>query len=313
MMTEISPNFQKFKTKDASSYDSVTDEFDRFTERLSIPLVTRMISLAQLAASHQILDIGTGTGIVALHAAQKIGTEGKVIGVDLSDKMLERAKLKALRAGLNCCVEFRRMDAEALDLENCTFDTVFSLFALLHFPNPLSALKEMLRVLRPGGRLVLAIGSSAPLLSLTGLSHIVRRLPGVLHKLRGKELTAPRFLNSLVEKHFPEPDEPEETALAAAESNRTQVVLDLVGKTEFTNVRSHWEGHRTALETPEEFWDLQRTFSSIARKRLSRVSADKVDALREEFLDTCRKVQSRGGKLVYPYAALFIAAERPSA
>jgi len=238
-MREISSDYQKFKTRDAASYDYVTDEFDRFTNRLSIPLVNRMISLAQPAASHQILDIGTGTGIVALHVAQKISKEGKVLGVDLSDKMLERARLKILRAGLSGLVEFRRMDAEALDLENCTFDIVLSLFALLHFPNPLSALKEMLRILRPGGRLVVAIGSGPPLFSSTALSHYIRLLPDAISELLGMRLRAPDFLNMLVEKNFPEPDEPEETVLAAGEPKRIPIVLDLVSRAGFTKVRSH--------------------------------------------------------------------------
>ncbi len=311
MNITINPNFQKFKTRDASSYDSVTDEFDRFTDRLSTPLVTRMISLAQPAESHQILDIGTGTGIVALHVAQKIGTKGKVIGVDLSDKMLERAKLKALQAGLNGCVEFRRMDAEALELENCTFDVVLSLFALLHFPNPLSALREMFRVLRRGGRLVLAVGSGPPLLSLAGLLHRVERLPEILLKFQGKQLMAPGFLNALVEKHFPEPDKPEETFLAKEGWNKTRSVPTLVRRAGFADLSSYWEGHQACIETPEEYWDLQRTFSSIARKRLSAAPIEKVNALRGEFLETCRKVLSRGGRLVYPFAAFYVTARRP--
>ena len=312
-MTQVNFSFQEFKTRDASSYDSVTDEFDRFTDRLSLPLAARMISLAQLAPSQQIPDIGTGTGIVALQAAQEVGPTGKVLGIDLSDVMLETAKTKALRAGLTNCVEFRKMDAEALDLEDCTFDAVLSLFALLHFPDPLLALEEMFRVLRPGGRLVLAVGSGPPLLSLTGLIHRVGRLPDILLKLQRKQLTAPGFLNRLVEKYLPKSAEPEETSLAREGLNRTQSVPALVRRTGFSKVSSYWEGHHITLDTPEEFWDIQRTFSSIARKRLSSAPPEKVNELREEFLETCHKVQSRGGKLVYPYAAFYITAKRPAA
>ena len=312
-MTQINPRSQTFKTRDASSYDSVTDEFDRFTDRLSPPLAAQMIYLAQLAPSNWVLDVGTGTGHVALQAAQEVGPNGKVLGIDLSDGMLDTARAKALRAGLTNCVEFLKMDAEALELEDCTFDVVLSLFALLHFPNPLTALEEMFRVLSHRGKLVLAVGSGPPTLSLTDFVHRVRRLSKILLKLQGKQLTAPGFLNSLVEKYFPESDEPEETLLARESLNRTRSVLALVRRAGFAKVRSYWEGHQASLETPEEYWDLQRTFSSIARKRLSSAPLEKVNALQEEFLETCRKVQSRGGRLVYPFAVFYVTAQRPPA
>ncbi len=125
---------QKFKTRDATSYDSVTEQFDFFTERLSSLLAARLISLAAIKASDSVLDIGTGTGVVALQAAKKLGGGGKVVGIDLSEGMLATAAEKAKKLGLAETVEFSRMDAEALQFADESFDTVVSLFALLHFP-----------------------------------------------------------------------------------------------------------------------------------------------------------------------------------
>ncbi len=299
---------QTFKIRDATSYDQVTEQFDSFTERLSTPLAARMVALAEIATNERILDIGTGTGVVALKVAQQIGAGGVVTGIDLSEAMLRLANAKAMLLDVSEKVEFKQMDAEALEFKDQNFDTVLSLFALLHFPNPLTALKEIFRVLRPGGKLVLAIGSGPPLVSLSGLVHRIGRLPDLLAQKQGKLLVAPRFLDALAEQHFPEVSEQEESNLASHSRNRTHSVPSLVRQAGFENLQTDWHGHQAVIEKPEEFWEIQRTFSSIARKRLGHAPPEKVEKLRREFIKTCREVQSRGGRLAYPFAAFYVKA-----
>lgn len=301
---------QKFKTRDATSYDAVTEQFDFFTERLSSPLAARMVSLAAIKSSDSVLDIGTGTGVVALQAAKKIGAGGKVCGIDLSEGMLTTAEKKAEKLGLAEKVEFSRMDAEALQFADESFDAVVSLFALLHFPAPLAALKEIYRVIRPGGRIVIAVGSRPPLLSVMGLTHLLKVFPDLVRRKQGKQLVAPGFLDSLVERRLPESNGAEESHLASHSRNRTGSVSQLVPAAGFKVLQTVWQGHQEQFETPEEFWEIQRTFSSIARKRLSDAAPEKVESLREEFFDQCRAVQSRGGNLVYPFAAFYVVAQK---
>src|SRR5262249_55210963 len=155
-----------FKLADAASYDAHVGDFERFAAMLTTPLAARMIMMADISPGQRVLDIGTGTGVVALEAANAIGSQGRCVGIDLSEKMLTSARANARRANLAERIEFKAMDAETLQFAPDSFDVVLSLFALLHFPNPAVALKEMFRVLKPGGTLVVAVGSAPPWLSL---------------------------------------------------------------------------------------------------------------------------------------------------
>jgi arsenite methyltransferase len=109
-------------------------------------------ALAGLEPGEVVLDLGSGAGFDALLAARKVGPAGRVIGVDMTDAMLARARANAAAAGLSN-VEFRKGDIEALPVDDETIDVVLSNCVLNLVPDKDRAFREVVRVLKPGGRL----------------------------------------------------------------------------------------------------------------------------------------------------------------
>lgn len=115
-----------------------------------------LLDCAALAPGEHVLDVACGTGLVALAAADCVGPSGRVSGIDLSGKMVDVAQRRAQSLGL-ANVDFARMDAENLDLPDASFDVVLCALGLMYMPDPERAVQEMRRVLRPGGRVVIAV------------------------------------------------------------------------------------------------------------------------------------------------------------
>ncbi len=109
-------------------------------------------SLGELRPGERAVDVGCGAGIDSLIAAKKVGPDGKVIGVDMTSSMLEKARQSADEAGL-MNVEFREGYAEALPVRDSWADVVISNGVLNLMPDKAAALEEMSRILKPGGRL----------------------------------------------------------------------------------------------------------------------------------------------------------------
>jgi arsenite methyltransferase len=109
-------------------------------------------SLGELLPGERVVDIGCGAGIDSLIAAKKVDPEGRVIGVDMTPSMLEKARQAAMEMGLTN-VEFREGYAEALPVEDGWAEVVISNGVLNLMPDKAAALEEMSRVLKPQGRL----------------------------------------------------------------------------------------------------------------------------------------------------------------
>jgi ubiquinone/menaquinone biosynthesis C-methylase UbiE len=133
----------------------------------------KTLDLARLAEGESVLDVGCGTGTLAIAAKYRVGTLGKVTGIDASPEMIGRATKKARKQGVE--VHFQTAAAQSLPFQDAAFDVVLSTVMLHHLPDDARAMciSEIRRVLRPGGRF-LAIdfgGSAAQRKSLAGRLH----------------------------------------------------------------------------------------------------------------------------------------------
>lgn len=114
-----------------------------------------VVDLAGLRPGEAVLDVGCGTGTLAIAAKRRIGESGRAVGVDPSAQLLAGARRKGARQGLS--IEFQLAGIERLDLPDHSFDAALGTFMTHHVPHELlpRGLDELGRVLRPGGRVVL--------------------------------------------------------------------------------------------------------------------------------------------------------------
>jgi ubiquinone/menaquinone biosynthesis C-methylase UbiE len=114
------------------------------------PATDLMLDMANVNEGHRILDVAAGAGEQSVTAAKRVGPNGYVLATDLAPNILEYALLLASEKGLNN-IEIKEMDGENLTVPDNSFDTVISRVGLIFFPDQQKALREMMRVVKPGG------------------------------------------------------------------------------------------------------------------------------------------------------------------
>ncbi len=137
-------------------WNRISDIYLREIDRRFAPVVEALVGRAELRTGEQVLDLGTGTGVVAQRAAGIVGPNGHVVGVDISPEMLALARRSATSLGLGnlTLLEGR---AETIPAEDAAFDVVLACLSMMYVIDREAAARQIARVQKPGGRFVAAV------------------------------------------------------------------------------------------------------------------------------------------------------------
>lgn len=194
------------KEQVAAMFDNVSSRYDLLNRVLSagIDIQWRKKALKGLKAENPraVLDVATGTGDLAIMAA-KILKPDSITGVDISEGMLRVGRKKIKDAGLDKVITLQKGDSENLVFEDGAFDAVTVAFGVRNFENLEKGLKELRRVLRPGGRLMILEFSKPRTFPVNYLYNVYFKyiLP-FIGRLVSKDMSAYSYLPESVEK-FP--------------------------------------------------------------------------------------------------------------
>lgn len=250
------------------------------------PVTQALIEDAEITGRRAVLDVATGPGEPALTIADLIGPEGKVMGTDAVPEMVEAARREALRRGLHNA-SFEAAFADSLPFASNTFDTVVSRFGVMFFPSPVDCVRECLRVLKPGGRLSMAVW------------HFAEKNP--FH------YSVSQVVERYVDSPPPLPDSPD--AFRFANPGKLQAVLSRAGM-----VATSERLLRFSIRAPmsvEDFWTLRYEMSDKLRTKLSALSEPQVEELKREIIEAFGAYSSDQG-MVLPAEVLIVSGGKKS-
>lgn len=137
-------------------WDKAVEHYENFWQSQLKPAQDLMLQMTALRNGEKLIDIACGTGLVTFPAAEMVGPSGFILATDISDGMVKKGRELAEQKNYRN-VRFERMDAEELKVADAEFDVALCALGLMYFPDPVKGLKEMYRVLKPGGRASAAV------------------------------------------------------------------------------------------------------------------------------------------------------------
>jgi ubiquinone/menaquinone biosynthesis C-methylase UbiE len=250
------------------------------------PVTEALIAAAGITRGSTVLDIAMGPGEPALSIAAFVGPQGKVVGADPIPDMVEAARKEASRQHL-ANATFEVAFADSLPFPANSFDSVVSRFGAMFFPSPADAVREILRVLKPGGILALAVW------------HYAEENP--FH-----------YCVSQVVDRYVEPPPPVPGALDAFRFAKPGELLEIVaGAGAISTFERMLDFLIRAQLPPEDFWILRSEMSDKFRKKLASLSPQKREALTREVIEAMHPY-IKGDCVVFPAKVLIVTGKKPA-
>jgi ubiquinone/menaquinone biosynthesis C-methylase UbiE len=254
------------------AWDAIAEGYDRYVAPQEVELATEALRLAGLEPGDRFLDVAAGPGGLSLPAA-RLGAE--VLATDWSPAMIERFEARAREEGLSKA-EGRVMDCRALDLSDSSFDVTGSQFGVMLVPDQPRALREMVRVTKPGGRvLVIAYGSPAEFETLqvfiSALTAVAPDFPGL-------------------------PDDPPPLEFQVADPD---VFCQRLTDAGLKDVRVERTAERPVFTSGQEMWDWVLYGNPIPGMLVADLSESKQARLRQILDDMLRERAGANGRAVF--------------
>jgi ubiquinone/menaquinone biosynthesis C-methylase UbiE len=252
------------------AWDAIAEGYDRYVAPQEVELANEALRLAAVQAGERFLDVAAGTGGLSLPAA-RLGAH--VLATDWSPAMIERFEARAREEGLHA--EGRAMDCHALDLPDDSFDVTGSQFGVMLVPDQPRALREMVRVTKPGGR-VLVVAYRHPA-ELEFLQFFIAAMNAV----------APDFPGL--------PDDPPPLEFQLADPEVLRKRLTDAG---LKDVRVERTAERPAFATGQEMWDWVYYGNPIAEMVVGDLTDEQRATLRQIFDGMLRERAGANGQAV---------------
>jgi ubiquinone/menaquinone biosynthesis C-methylase UbiE len=249
------------------------------------PVTRALIADAGIVEGQSVLDVAGGSGEPSLTIAETVGLTGSVTCTDAVAEMVAAAEIEAQGRGLTN-VKFRQCAAESLPFESGSFDTSVCRLGAMFFPDPLAALREMLRVTKDRGAISLAVWDQSEF--------------------------NPFFevITNVVARHFDGPtvDPNAPGAFRFAEPGLLAGLLKNAGATDVKERELKF--HIAAPISPNEFWEMRSETSGTLREKLATLSAGQRDPVAREVLDAVREFFPNN-QMNFPAQMIIVTAGKP--